>query len=944
MRRHPRRSFVVVIALMAMIATFAVVPATVAREPLPDGVARSLLDGSPVMKSRGAVDMSALPTVAAVPTVSRTDLDLPSPFGPTTKVRGSRTLAAGPSPVQATTTTAPPAAQPGWAGIAYGETLDQPADPWVAAGPDHIVQVVNTSVKIWDRTGSTKRPTTEVAVPGLFDLPARYENSDPRVIYDAQQGRWIMSELSWACDDDGNGAFGDPGGYLDLLVSRTADPTGLWDLYGLSFGAFLPDYSAIGTSTDKVAMTSNVFSLQPTEDCTVGAQYLGSDVTVADWADVISSGSGGDGAIATDGFSFADGPVGSEDYTAYFTPRVALQTPATSATLHVVVQHFDGLAFSPVYTKVTGSVAGTLAFPFSGDLNALGIVGENIDPPPPIQLGGTEVTNRIDSRPTDAIWQNNKLTWVATESCTPTADVTPRSCVRVTQLDTSGAAASPPTAVQDFLIGEAGAYQFFGGIGQALDGTLHVVWTRSADAPGGLPSSMTGYQLPADPDDSLSAPQVLAAGSGPAFTGARWGDYVGVAQDPQVPNAVWQGNMYSAGGLAWATRVSQLQTGGSTYVPIIPVRVLDSRTPLGVTGSFKANEPRDFNVAGVGSIPTSAIAVTGNVTVANQTAAGYVSVSPGKTANPRSSTINFPIGDVRANNVTVPLSSAGRLAAVYKAVPGKTANVIFDVTGYFLAGTEDAAYNTLAPTRFLDSRTGKDIGLTGRFRQGIPRKLEIVGGVLGVPPEAVAITANLTVVNQTKAGFVAITPTSQANPPTSTMNFPTGDVRANGLTAMLSEVGGDLWLVYKAGSGATTDLILDVTGFYLPAGNGLAFYPLEPGRVMDTRTSVLSGLTGKFVSGTPRRLDTDGHWGAPVGAKAVSGNLTVVGQNGAGYVAGTPAPESNPTTSTLNFPLGDVRANGITVPLNASGNQYFVYKAGSGRTTHLVLDVTGYFK
>jgi hypothetical protein len=32
------------------------------------------------------------------------------------------------------------------------------------------------------------------------------------------------------------------------------------------------------------------------------------------------------------------------------------------------------------------------------------------------------------------------------------------------------------------------------------------------------------------------------------------------------------------------------------------------------------------------------------------------------------------------------------------------------------------------------------------------------------------------------------------------------------------------------------------------------------------------------------------------------------------------------------------------VPLHTDGNQYLVYKSGSGRKTHLILDVTGYFK
>ena len=108
----------------------------------------------------------------------------------------------------------------------------------------------------------------------------------------------------------------------------------------------------------------------------------------------------------------------------------------------------------------------------------------------------------------------------------------------------------------------------------------------------------------------------------------------------------------------------------------------------GLTGPFAANTPRVFQVAGKPGIPTNAIAVTGNVTVTNQTAGGYLSVTPTAVVNPLSSTINFPVGDNRANNVTIPLSADGKLAAVYKAPGGRTTQLIFDVTGYFLAGKE----------------------------------------------------------------------------------------------------------------------------------------------------------------------------------------------------------------------------------------------------------------
>ena len=57
----------------------------------------------------------------------------------------------------------------------------------------------------------------------------------------------------------------------------------------------------------------------------------------------------------------------------------------------------------------------------------------------------------------------------------------------------------------------------------------------------------------------------------------------------------------------------------------------------------------------------------------------------------------------------------------------------------------------------------------------------------------------------------------------------------------------------------------------------------------------------------------------------------------------TKAATNTPTTSTLNFPLGDVRANGVTGPLSSTGTVGLVYKAGSG-TTQLILDIAGYFR
>ena len=79
-------------------------------------------------------------------------------------------------------------------------------------------------------------------------------------------------------------------------------------------------------------------------------------------------------------------------------------------------------------------------------------------------------------------------------------------------------------------------------------------------------------------------------------------------------------------------------------------------------------------------------AATGNLTVTGQTSLGFLYVGPAEKANPTSSTLNFPLGDDRANAVTVALNAVdGSLAVTYAASTlGPTADVIFDVTGYFV--------------------------------------------------------------------------------------------------------------------------------------------------------------------------------------------------------------------------------------------------------------------
>lgn len=418
-----------------------------------------------------------------------------------------------------------------------------------------------------------------------------------------------------------------------------------------------------------------------------------------------------------------------------------------------------------------------------------------------------------------------------------------------------------------------------------------------------------------------------------------WADF-GLAQSPCVasPNALFRTGVHIEN-IAASRRGTFASCPVTEFYPLDPVRLLDTRTGNGLSGTFKANTARTWQISGRGGIPANALAVTGNLTVTGSTKAGYMSVGPTAATLGVTSSLNFPAGDIRANGVTLPLGPSGALSAIYKAGAGGSTHVVFDVTGYFREGAAGGAtFFAVDPVRLLDTRVGN--GLTGAFAAETPRTWQI-SGLGGIPSDATAITANLTVVDQTAMGYVSMGPIATSTPTTSNLNFPVGDIRANGTTVKLSATG-TLSAVYKAPPGATTHLALDVTGYFKIGLTGARFFPLEPARILDTRVG--NGLSGTFVSSTPRTWTVGGRGGVNASAIAVVGNVTVVSQTRAGYASVTPEPTATPTTSTINFPVGDIRANGLTVKLGTAGKLSGVYKSSSGATTHLIFDAFGYYK
>ncbi len=152
---------------------------------------------------------------------------------------------------------------------------------------------------------------------------------------------------------------------------------------------------------------------------------------------------------------------------------------------------------------------------------------------------------------------------------------------------------------------------------------------------------------------------------------------------------------------------------------------------------------------------------------------------------------------------------------------------------------------------------------------------------------------------------------------------------------------GTLSAVFGTAPGQTVELIFDVTGYFVPNLTGATYVALSPNRLLDTRSA--NGLSGPFGAGVPRTFQVTGRGGVPANATAVTGILTVTAQTAGGWVLLGPVETTSATSSTINFPLGDDRANGVTVALGGTGTLSGLFGAPGGKTVQIIFDVTGYF-
>jgi hypothetical protein len=203
-----------------------------------------------------------------------------------------------------------------------------------------------------------------------------------------------------------------------------------------------------------------------------------------------------------------------------------------------------------------------------------------------------------------------------------------------------------------------------------------------------------------------------------------------------------------------------------------------------------------------------------------------------------------------------------------------------------------------------------------------------IAGRVGIPADARAVVANITLVGPDASGYATVYPCTPQVPDVSVLNYATQQTVANNTIATLSPAGELCVYTYAA-----ADILVDVTGWLGTSGRS-RMVPLGPTRAADTRSG--QGGSRRVVAGSTTRFDLRATL-APQ-STAIALNLTAVDPATAGYMTVHPCGRGRPATSSLNFAAGETRPNNVIVATDDGSICVF-----SDTDAAILVDVTASF-
>jgi len=416
-----------------------------------------------------------------------------------------------------------------------------PPDCHGAAGPDHLVNVTNATIRFHQKGGTLDFDT---GLASFFaSLSPVNGTFDPRVIYDQFEDRFIVVTLERR--DTASGDATNSSRML-LAVSDDSDPNGIWTFTAVDTELEIGgtdswlDYPCLAIDEEAVYITGSMFNY-----LSLGGAFAGTRIWIVDKG---TSGGFYDGMAASitgplDPYASTGNPAVSQPAHVFGTAPAGIGTFLVSyngltngATEFLQVVRVDDPLGSPSFVHQYVAI---------DDLEAGAPFPAFPDSP---QDGTGFLIDSGDRRTYDAVWRDDSL-WVTTSILPITGEPSEGEPTAIwLEVDTSSLGA---LVVADFgtIGGEdiaTGTHTSYSSIMVNGVGTVVIGFTAADDS--FYPSSYYTWREAGDMAGVTHTPELLRGGTDwyqRTFGGSnRWGDYSSVVLDP-VDECFWIYNQHA---------------------------------------------------------------------------------------------------------------------------------------------------------------------------------------------------------------------------------------------------------------------------------------------------------------------------------------------------------------------------------------------------------------
>ena len=396
-----------------------------------------------------------------------------------------------------------------------------PPDVALGVGPNHVVQMVHSAMRVWDKSGNI---LDNFFLADFFGTGTDII-SDPLVMYDQSTQRWFAAIMDiGAANSQDLLCTGTKGCGVIIAVSSTDDPLGIWSKFFFPSGQMVPDQPIIATSNDKFVISVNGFYAD---------DYAGPQILIADKQSLING-------IT----SFV-----STNPDSAFTRIYPAHSLTPSDCMYFVSAHKqEGGAYSnPQPTSSMLKVFSACGNPTKGNLEFVPLpeleMARAYVPPSGIQPGTDKEIDTGDMRITTAVYHDEVIWTAFNTACSPEGGIAIQSCMRLQRIDPLS-----NKLLNDTNVGVAGHDMLTPAL--TINGNGQLRFLAGLSGSNLFPSLAFG-------DESLNLTYVVVGSS--ADESSRYGDYFNAATDP-VDGSVWLSGQYGDSRVqGWSTYVANVK-------------------------------------------------------------------------------------------------------------------------------------------------------------------------------------------------------------------------------------------------------------------------------------------------------------------------------------------------------------------------------------------------